>query len=113
LLAAAAGLLADPAVLVMGGVACAFVAAALADGHARFQQWPGDGGVGVGLAADHAEGGGADIGAVQAQPDASDHLGQVLLAQVRVGVGGTGLGASLSAAMTAASRAASAFKLPG
>src|SRR5215475_11828948 len=45
------------------------------------------------LAADHAEGGGADVGAVQAQPDAFDHLGQVLLGQVGVGVGGAGLGA--------------------
>jgi hypothetical protein len=33
------------------------------------------------LAAHHPEGGGADIGAVQAQPDALDHLGPVLLAQ--------------------------------
>ena len=39
-------------------------------------------------------GGGADIGAVQAQPDARDHFGQVLLAQVSVGVGGAGPGRS-------------------
>ena len=45
------------------------------------------------LAADDPGGGGADIGAVQAQPDALDHPGQVLFAQVGAGVGGAGLGA--------------------
>jgi len=38
----------------------------------------------------HPEGGGADIGAVQAQPDALDHLGPVLLAQAGVGDAGRG-----------------------
>ena len=40
------------------------------------------------LTAHHPEGGGADIGAVQAQPDALDHLGPVLLAQAGVGDAG-------------------------
>ena len=93
LLTAPAGLLTDPAVLVMLGMPPALVAAALAGGHAGFQQWPGDAGVVVRLAADYPGGGGADIDAIQAQPDALDHLGQVLLCQVGVGVGGAGLGA--------------------
>ncbi len=71
----------------------ALVAAALAAGHAGLQQRLGDVGVVLRLAAGDPGGGGADIGAVQAQPDARDHLGQVLLAQVGVGVGGAGLGA--------------------
>ena len=71
----------------------ALIAAAGAGGGAGLQQWLGDGGVVVALAADHSQGGGADIDAIQAQPDAPDHLGQVLLAQVRVGVGSARLGA--------------------
>jgi len=90
LLAAPAGLGADPAVRHVG-VPFALIAAALADGHAGLQQRPGDVGVVVRRAADDPGGGRADIGAVQAQPDAPDHLGHVLLAQVRVGIGGTGL----------------------
>src|SRR5215471_19360251 len=79
LLAAAAGLGTDPAVGVVLGVPLALVTAALADGYARLQQRPGHGGVGICLTAYHPEGGGTDIGAIQAQPDALDHLGQVLL----------------------------------
>src|SRR6516165_862369 len=71
----------------------AFVAAAGADGHASLQQRPGDAGLVGGLAAYHPEGGGAHIGAVPAQPDARDHVGQVLFVQVIVGVGDAGLGA--------------------
>ncbi len=93
LLAAPAGLGAHPAVLVQPGMALALVAAALAGGHAGLQQRPGDACVGLGLAAGDPDGGGAHVGAVQAQPDALDQLGQVLLAQVVVGVGGAGLGA--------------------
>jgi DNA-binding response OmpR family regulator len=93
LLTAPTGLLADPAVLVMLGMPPALVTTALAGGHAGFQQRPGDAGVVVRLAADHPGGGGADIDTIEAQPDALDHLGQVLLGQVGVGVGGAGLGA--------------------
>jgi hypothetical protein len=49
----AAGLLADPAVLMVAGVPLALVAAALADGHAGLQQRPGDVGVVGRLAACH------------------------------------------------------------
>jgi hypothetical protein len=80
-------------VLVHAGVPLALVAAAAAGRHAGLQQGPGDVGVVLGLAAGDPDGGGADVGAVQAQPDAADHLGDVLLAQVGVGVGGAGLGA--------------------
>ena len=92
LLAAPAGFGADPAVRHVG-VPLALIAAALADGRAGLQQRPGGTGVVFGQAADDPGGGGTDIGAVQAQPDARDHFGQVLLAQVSVGVGGAGLGA--------------------
>src|SRR5579859_4283622 len=90
-LAAPAGLLAHPAVRVHLGMPLALVAAALADSHAGLQQRPGDLGVIARRSADDRAGGGADIGAVQAQPDAHDHLGHVRLAQVRVDVGDTGL----------------------
>src|SRR5689334_8747220 len=93
LLAAPAGLLADPAVRVHPGVPLALVAAALAAGHAGLEQGPGDAGVVDRGAAYDPDGGGADVGALQAQPDARDHLGQVLLAQVGVDIGGAGLGA--------------------
>jgi hypothetical protein len=91
-LAAAAGLGADPAMRHVG-MPLALIAAALADGRARPYQQPGGGEVTPGRAAKDADGGGADIGAVQAQPDARDHFGEVLLAQVSVGVGSAGLGA--------------------
>src|SRR5580658_8364072 len=74
-------------------VPLALIAAALADGHAGLQQRPGEAGVVLHLAAYDPRGGGADIDAVQAQPDAPDHLGHVLLAQVSGVVGIAGLGA--------------------
>src|SRR5260370_382819 len=86
--AAAGGLLADPAVLVVRGVPPAFIAAALADGHAGLQERPGGAGVVFGQAAEDCGGGAADVGAGPAQPRALDHLGQVRLAQGGVGVGG-------------------------
>src|SRR5215472_14893886 len=93
LLAAPAGLGADPAVRVVLGMPLALVTTALADGHASLQQRPGDVGVVLRQAADDPAGGSTDIRAVQAQPDAPDHLGQVRLAQVGVGIGVAGLGA--------------------
>ncbi len=77
--------------LVHLGMPLALVAAAFANGHTGLQKWPGDAGGVLGLAACDPDGGSADIGAVQAQPDALDQLGQVLLAQVVIGVGGAGL----------------------
>ena len=91
-IATAAGLRADPAMRHMG-MPLALIAAALADGRAGPQQQPGGAGVKLRRAAEDPGGGGADIGAVQAQPDAFDHLGQVLLTQVSVGVGDAGLSA--------------------
>src|ERR671919_699092 len=93
LLAASTRLGAHPAVLVHLGMPLALVAAALAGGRAGLQQRLGDVGVVLGLAAADPDGGGADVGAVQAQPYALDQLGDVRLAQVVVGVGGAGLGA--------------------
>jgi len=69
-LAAPAGLGADSAVLVHPGMPLALVAAALAGGHAGLQERPGDVGVVLGLAADDSDSSAADVGALQAQPDA-------------------------------------------
>src|SRR5215467_15139761 len=92
LLAAPAGLGADPAVRHVD-MPLALVAAAPADSHAGLQQRPGEARVVVRLAANDRRGGGADIDAVQAQPDARDHLGNVPLAQVGSGVRVASLGA--------------------
>jgi hypothetical protein len=90
LLAASACLGTDPAMLVHLGMPLAFVAAALADGHAGLQQRPAGVGVVLRLTADDRGGGRADVGAVQAQPDARDHLGHIGFAQVGVGIGDAG-----------------------
>src|SRR5260370_30430886 len=66
MLAGPAGPGADPAVLMVLGMPLALIPAALADGHAGFQQRPGDAGLVVRLAAYHPNGGGAGLGAVQA-----------------------------------------------
>src|ERR1700730_8423897 len=92
-LAAPAGLGAHSAVLVHAGMMLALVAAALAAGHARLQERLDDVGVPLGRATYDPDRRAADVGALQAQPDALDELGDVRLAQVRVGVGRTGLGA--------------------
>ena len=90
------------------GMLLALFAATLARGDASLQKRPGDASVVGRLAAYHSESGGADIGAVPAQSDALDHLGQVLLAQVIVRVSEASLGAqSLSASRAAASTPAS------
>src|SRR5690242_12037421 len=78
LLAESAGLGADPAVPHVS-MPLALVTAALADGHAGLQQRPGDVSVVACRAADDRGGSRAHIGAVQAQPDAPDHLGHALL----------------------------------
>src|SRR5439155_2594911 len=63
------------------------VAAALADGRAGLQQRPGHVGVVLRRSAQDADGDGAEVGALQAQPDAPHHLGEVPFAQVGVDVG--------------------------
>src|SRR5256885_16464474 len=73
----------------------ALVTAALACDRARFQQRLHDLGVVLGQATCDRDGGGTDVGALHAQPYALDHLGHVLLAQVRVDVGGAGFGAGV------------------
>jgi hypothetical protein len=80
-------------VLKVPGMPLALITAALADGHAGLQQRADHVGVVLRQAAYDPSSGGADIDAVQAQPDAPDHLGQVLRTQVSVDVGGTGLSA--------------------
>jgi hypothetical protein len=69
----------------------ALVAAAPADGRARLDQRPDDAVIPDNRAAQHGCGSCADIRAVQAQADARDHLDQMRLAQVGVGVGTAGL----------------------
>src|SRR5712692_6834851 len=71
-LAAPAGLSAYSAVIVHSGMPLALVAAALAGGHAGLQERLGDVGVVLGLAADDSDSSAADVGALQAQPDAFD-----------------------------------------
>lgn len=89
--AVSAGLGADPAVLVHRGVSLALVTAALADGHTGLKLRPDDLGVPHGRAAQDPGGSRADIHSVLAQPDARDHIGQVRLAQVGIGIGDAGL----------------------
>jgi len=80
-------------VFVHPGVPLTLVAAALADCRAGLEERRDDVGVVLRLAADDTGGRDAYIGAVQAEPDAPDHLGYVLLAQVTTGVGYARLGA--------------------
>jgi hypothetical protein len=71
-LAAPAGLGAHSAVLVHPGMLLALVAAALAGDNAGLQEWLDDVSVVLGLAADDPDSSAADVGALQAQPDALD-----------------------------------------
>jgi hypothetical protein len=84
---------AHAAMLVHLSVTLALVAAALADGHARLEQRPDDVGVELCWTAGYHGGSGAEIGAMQAQSNALDHVRDVRLAQVRVDVCGARLGA--------------------
>jgi hypothetical protein len=102
LLAAPAGLGAHPAMLMHPCVPLALVPTAVAGRHARLQLRPGKVGVVVGLAAEDPQRGGADVGAVQAQPDALDQLGDIPLDEAVVGAGGAACAQSDSASMVAA-----------
>ena len=68
-------------------MALALVTAALADGDTGFEQRPHDVGIVFGRPAEHAGCGAAYVRAVQAQPYALHHVGEIFLAQVGVGVG--------------------------
>ena len=89
-----AGLPAHAAVRVHVGMPLALISATLADRHTGLNQRLGDIGVVFGRAADNPERSCANVGAVQAQPNALDHVGKVALAQVGVDVGGAGLDAA-------------------
>jgi hypothetical protein len=93
LLAAAAHLGADPAVLVMLGVALTLLATGAACRHARFHRRADDADLGRSLASHEAAGDVADVGAVQAAANAPDHLLNIPLAEIGVGAAGTGSGA--------------------
>jgi hypothetical protein len=85
LLAAPALRGAEPAVLVVLGVALALLATGAAGRGTRLDRGTKDGGVGRDLADHHASGGHAHVGAVEAEADAAPHVLHVALGQVRVG----------------------------
>src|SRR3954451_17726192 len=91
LLAAAADLGADPAVLVHVGVPLALVAARLARGGARLEDHAGDVRVVTGVPRQHPSGRLAHVGAVEARADALPEIGDHLLAEIGVGARGAGL----------------------
>jgi hypothetical protein len=93
LLAFPAGGFAHPTVSMRAGMAFAFVAAGAAYDNAGLEEWPHDLGVKFGRSTENRSSGTADVGAVQAQPDAFDHVGQVVLAQIRVRVDDASLNA--------------------
>src|SRR4051794_4117797 len=93
LLAPAAGLGAQPAVLVMLGMPFALLGAYSAGLHAGLDEGPLHGYLDVRLARQHCPGGYADVGAVQVQPDAAHEVLQIVFGQVRVCAGGARLGA--------------------
>jgi hypothetical protein len=93
LLALPAGGFAHPAVSVRAGMAFAFVAAASAYDNTGLEEWPHDAGVKFGRSTENRSSGTADVGAVQAQPNALDHVGEVVLAQIRVRVDDASLNA--------------------
>jgi hypothetical protein len=75
------------------GVTIALVAARRARGHARLKERPDDIDFVFTEAACDTGGGGTDIGALHAQPDALQHVANVRRAEVGVDVGSTSLSA--------------------
>ena len=101
LLAAAAHLRADAAVLVVLGVALALLATGAASRHAGLNRCTDDGDIEGGLAGHDAAGCVAKVGAVETQANAAHQLRQLGLAEVRVGTArthGRTVDASLDAA---------------
>jgi len=62
----------------------ALVGAGFASGRARLQEQPGDIGVALGLAACDPDGRATDVGTVQAQTNALDEVGPMLLSKISV-----------------------------
>src|SRR5262249_4732354 len=93
LLAAAAGLGADAAVLVVVSVPLALVAAGTARRRASLDGRTDDAEVGLRLADDDAAGRDTGIAAVEAQADAADQVADVVLGETRVGAAGARGGA--------------------
>jgi hypothetical protein len=85
LLAVAAHLGANSAMLVVLGVALALLVTGAACPHARLNRCANDGNIGLSLAGHDAAGSLANVGAVEAQANAAHQLRQVALAEVRVG----------------------------
>jgi hypothetical protein len=85
LLAAAANLGADAAVVVMGGMPLALVSTGSAGRRARFDHRPEDAEIRRGLTDRDTGGRVADVNAVEAESNAAHHLAHVGLREIRVG----------------------------
>jgi hypothetical protein len=92
LLAAAANLCADAAVVVVGRVAVALLGARTTCDNACLDRGSDDAEVRLGLAGHDAAGRVAHVGAVEVEPNAPHQLGHVRLAEAGVGAGGAGRG---------------------
>jgi hypothetical protein len=93
LLAAAANLGAHAAVVMVRRVALAFIPARTTHHDARLDRGPDYTQVDFGLAGHHAADRLADVGAVEAEPDAPDQLRHVRLAEAGIGAARAGGGA--------------------
>ena len=93
LFTAAAGVGADPAVLVHVRVGVALGGACGARCAQRLQRGTKHGGVRAGVAREQARGGVAEVGAILVQTDAGGQIGDHLLAETGVGAGRTSLAA--------------------
>ena len=111
--AAPALLPAEPAVLVVIRVALTLAGADRTELPARRDLRSGGLGDVLGLAAEEAGGRVADVGAVQAEPDATAHLGDVVLRQVCIGAGRAALQAGEALVDAAGQQVAIELSGPG
>ena len=106
-LAAPALLGADPAVLVVIGMALSTPRRRPRTAPTRPHLRPGGLGAVLRLPAENAAGGSAYVGTVEAEADGSAHLDDVVLGHARVGARGTGLAYARHSSMHRASRSRS------
>ena len=88
---------------MVGGVALALVAADAAGRHTGFDRCAEDAEIGRGLADQNAASGVADVGAVEAEANATHHLPHVVLSEIGIGTTRT-TGATIEALVDAAQR---------
>jgi hypothetical protein len=91
-------------VLVVPGVSLALLATSLARQHTRLNDSAYDATIRRGLAGHDSTCGGADVGAVHAEPHAADHVPDVVFAEVRVGAARARKGAVVARLDTAHTR---------